>query len=66
MKHPILEIVRQSNCPKLSWLHKPGERVRYYRFVEPRKGSDWHEQWIEIPASEAYEIAERYDKENGR
>ena len=64
MKHPIPKIVRESNCPRLNWLLKPGERVRYFKAVEPRKGDEWHERWIEIPASEAYDIAERYDKEN--
>ena len=64
MTHPILEIVRESDCPLLNWLHKPGERVRYFKRNAVRKDADWADRWLPISASDAYEIAERHKEGN--
>jgi len=59
---PILKTVRESGCPELSWLAKPGESVRYYKRVPSWAGATWDQQWEEITAAEAYEIAGRHDR----
>jgi len=63
-QHPIPAIVRESQCPDLNWMLKPGERVRYYRRAELAEARA--DLWVEISASDAYAMAERYDKEQGR